>query len=193
MLWGHVKGSLDLGMFLFALSFGALGAAAHCLFYFTGALGAQGEGFDWNRLGWYGPQPPLGAILGALVYVAIRGGLLAASSGASAVNIFGVAAIGAVGGLSASRAYKALLAGSGPLFGPGNRGAGNQGGNQGGNGTQAGNGNPAPAPDQAPAPDPNQVAPDPNQAAGANQGPAANQPIAPDPGAASDGEPLPEG
>ena len=60
-------------MFLFALSFGALGAAAHCLYYFTGALGAQGDGFDWNRLGWYGPQPPLGAILGALVYVAIRG------------------------------------------------------------------------------------------------------------------------
>lgn len=56
--------------------------------YFTGAVSAQGEGFDWNRLGWYGPQPPLGAILGALIYVAIRGGLLAASSGASAVNIF---------------------------------------------------------------------------------------------------------
>ena len=126
-------------MFLFALAFGTLGATAHCLYYFTGALGSKGEGFNWNRLGWYGPQPPLGAILGALLYVAIRGGLLAASSGASAVNIFGVAAIGAVGGLSASRAYKALLGAGGPLFGGGDQGgAGKQGpsAGQGGAGEQ---------------------------------------------------------
>ena len=39
----------------------------------------------------------------------IRAGLLSTSSGASAINMFGVAAIGAVGGLSARRAYGLLL------------------------------------------------------------------------------------
>jgi hypothetical protein len=108
----HVKGSSDLGMFIFALAFGGLGATAHCLYVFTGAIKAgKKPDFGWSRLGWYGPQPPMGAIFGALLYVAIRGGLLAASSGASAVNMFGVAAIAAVGGLSASRAYQRLTGG----------------------------------------------------------------------------------
>lgn len=96
-------------MFLFALAFGALGATAHCLYVFTGSIGGRKPDFRGNRVGWYFPQPALGAILGALLYVVIRGGLLAASSGASAVNMFGVAAIGAVAGLSAPRAYQLLL------------------------------------------------------------------------------------
>lgn len=109
VLDGHVTGSLDLGMFLFALAFGALGATAHCLYVFTGSIGGRKPDFRGYRVGWYFPQPALGAILGALLYVVIRGGLLAASSGASAVNMFGVAAIGAVAGLSAPRAYQLLL------------------------------------------------------------------------------------
>ncbi len=109
VLGGHVTGSLDLGMFLFALAFGALGATAHCLYVFTGSIGGRKPDFRGYRVGWYFPQPALGAILGALLYVVIRGGLLAASSGASAVNMFGVAAIGAVAGLSAPRAYQLLL------------------------------------------------------------------------------------
>lgn len=109
VLGWHVTGSLDLGMFLFALAFGGLGATAHSLYYFTGAIGSKSTGFGWDRLGWYGPQPILGAILGGLLYVVIRAGLLSTSSGASAINMFGVAAIGAVGGLSARRAYGLLL------------------------------------------------------------------------------------
>jgi hypothetical protein len=109
VLGQHVTGSLDLGMFLFAMAFGALGATAHCLYVFTGAIGGSKPDFSRYRIGWYWPQPPLGAILGALLYVAIRGGLLAASSGASAVNMFGVAAIGAAGGISAANAWKRLL------------------------------------------------------------------------------------
>jgi hypothetical protein len=112
VLGGHVMGSLDLGMFLFALAFGGLGATAHCLYYFTGAVGSKSSGFGWNRLGWFGPQPILGAILAALLYVVIRGGLLSTSSGASAVNMFGVAAIGALAGLAAPKAYQLLLSSS---------------------------------------------------------------------------------
>src|SRR5260370_1409936 len=35
ILGRHVKGSSDLGMFIFALAFGGLGATAHCLYVFT--------------------------------------------------------------------------------------------------------------------------------------------------------------
>jgi hypothetical protein len=108
VLGRHVTGSLDLGLFLFALAFGALGATARCLWVFTGAIGGSKPDFLRYRIGWFWPQPPLGAILGALLWVTIRGGLLAASSGASAVNLFGVAAIGAAGGISAANAMKLL-------------------------------------------------------------------------------------
>lgn len=93
---------------MLALAFGALGATAHCLYVLTGAIAGRKPSFAGYRIGWFFPQPILGAVLGALVYVTIRGGLLSTSSGASPINMFTVAAISAIGGLSAPRAYKRL-------------------------------------------------------------------------------------
>jgi hypothetical protein len=108
ILGGHQKGSFDLGMILLALAFGSLGATAHCLYVFLGAVAGKNREFTAYRIGWFFPQPPLGAILGALLYVTARAGLLSSSSGASPINMFGVAAIAAAGGLSAPRAYQRL-------------------------------------------------------------------------------------
>ena len=108
ILGKHQRGSFDLGMILLALAFGALGATAHCLYVFLGAIAGSRPGFNAYRIGWFFPQPPLGAIFGVLLYVTIRAGLLSSSSGVSPINMFGVASIAAVGGLSAPLAYKRL-------------------------------------------------------------------------------------
>jgi hypothetical protein len=95
-------------MLLTAFLFGCLGAAAHGLYMVTAALTSKKPDFGWRRLGWFIPEPPLGGVLGMLVYVVIRGGLLSSASGTSPVNMFTVAGLAAVGGLSASQAYRLL-------------------------------------------------------------------------------------
>lgn len=103
----HQRGSFDLGMLLLALAFGALGATAHALYVFRGAI--NDRDFAWSRLGWFLPQPPLGAVLGMLVFISVRATFVAGSVGAGPTNMFGVAAAAAVAGLSCRRAYERLI------------------------------------------------------------------------------------
>jgi hypothetical protein len=105
VLWWHLHGSLDTGLLLIVLSFGALAAAAHCLYVLSAAVPARD--FSWPRLGWFLPEPILGAILALLLYVLVRAALLSSTS-VNSINLFGAAGIAAAGGISAQATFKKL-------------------------------------------------------------------------------------
>jgi hypothetical protein len=87
---------VDARLLLIALLAGLLGALIHITTSFATYLGNQSFYGSW--ISWYVMRPLIGMILGLLFYFIVRAGLVT-SSGANALNPFGVAAVSGLAGL----------------------------------------------------------------------------------------------
>ena len=90
------KGETDARLLLVAMLAGLLGALVHVTTSFATYLGNQAFYRSW--ITWFALRPVIGMILGLLFYLIVRAGLFT-STGANAVNPFGVAAISGLAGL----------------------------------------------------------------------------------------------
>lgn len=86
----------DARLLLIAMLAGLLGSLVHVTTSFATYLGNRKFYASW--IPWYALRPLIGMTLGLLFYLIVRAGLVT-SSGANAVNPFGVAAISGLAGL----------------------------------------------------------------------------------------------
>jgi len=91
---------------LLVLIAGALGGFIHTATSFADFVGNRSLVTSW--LWWYLLRPLIGSCLAAVVYFAIRAGLITVAQGASALNPFGVVAIAAMSGMFSKQATDKL-------------------------------------------------------------------------------------
>src|SRR5690606_24922755 len=89
--------SRETSMFVVVMAAGALGAVVHVLRSFYWYVGNRALRRSWLVM--YLLLPFVGALLGLIVYLVLRGGLTSPAGGASDVNPYGVTAIAALVGL----------------------------------------------------------------------------------------------
>ncbi len=92
---GVLSGEQALMWFIAAL--GALGGSIHAAKSFSVFAGNRNLVSSW--LWWYLARAPVGAALALALYLALRGGLLAAGQGAASFNVYGLGAIAVLTGL----------------------------------------------------------------------------------------------
>lgn len=85
---------------------GALGGAVHALSSLLAYIG--GRQFDPAWIGWYLCRAPIGAGVGAGIYLALRAGLMPSSSGGSGLSVFGFTAISFLAGMFNTQAIAKL-------------------------------------------------------------------------------------
>lgn len=89
--------SRETSMFVVVMAAGALGAVVHVLRSFYWYVGNRALRRSWLVM--YLLLPFVGALLGLIVYLVLRGGLTSPAGGASDINPYGVTAIAALVGL----------------------------------------------------------------------------------------------
>src|SRR5690606_20582994 len=89
--------SRETSMFVVVMAAGALGAVVHVLRSFYWYVGNRALRRSWLVM--YLLLPFVGALLGLIVYLVLRGGLTTPAGGASDINPYGVSAIAALVGL----------------------------------------------------------------------------------------------
>jgi hypothetical protein len=89
--------SRETSLFVVVMAAGALGAAVHVLRSFYWYVGNRALRRSWLMM--YLLLPFVGALLGLIVYLVLRGGLTSPTGGASDINPYGIAAIAALVGL----------------------------------------------------------------------------------------------
>ena len=88
------------------LAMGAIGGSIHIL---TSAATYIGNNRFYKRwIPWYLVRMPVGMSLALILYMALRGGLLTASTSTADINPYGIAAIAALGGLFSKQATDKL-------------------------------------------------------------------------------------
>lgn len=102
----HFTVSLEVRFLLIAVLSGALGSYVHAATSFVDFLGNRRFVKSWTW--WYLLRPFIGVALALLVYFAVRGGLISATTGANALSPFGVAAIAGMAGLFSKQATDKL-------------------------------------------------------------------------------------
>jgi hypothetical protein len=105
---GHVQLRLPIEtqyLWIVVLS-GALGSYIHIATSFADFLGNRQLYGSW--IWWYLLRPFIGVALALIVYFAVRGGLIGASTGANALSPFGIAAITGMAGLFSKQATDKL-------------------------------------------------------------------------------------
>jgi hypothetical protein len=98
--------SLEVRFLLIAVLSGALGSYIHAATSFVDYLGNRKFVKSWTW--WYLLRPFIGVALALLVYFAVRGGLISATTGASGLSPYGVAAIAGMAGLFSKQATDKL-------------------------------------------------------------------------------------
>lgn len=100
--------NLDRALMILALLSGALGSTLHTIPSFAAFVGDRKLDPSWGW--WYVLRAPVGAILGFIVYVAIRGGILTidANDTSADINPYGVIAIAALSGWFSKKASDKL-------------------------------------------------------------------------------------
>lgn len=100
--------SLDRNLLLLALFSGALGSTLHTMQSFAAFAGDRKLETSW--FWWYVLRAPVGAILGFLIYVATRGGVLSlnVNDASTAINPYGVIAIASLAGWFSKKATDKL-------------------------------------------------------------------------------------
>lgn len=110
LLWGGWleigKVSLEARYLLIVMVAAALGSYVHLATSFADYVGARKLVWSWGW--WYVLRPFIGMALGVIVYFALRAGLLVPSSGAEALNPYGVAAITGMAGMFSKQATDKL-------------------------------------------------------------------------------------
>ncbi|TDD63355.1 IPT/TIG domain-containing protein [Actinomadura rubrisoli] len=89
--------SREAGLFVIVLAAGALGSAVHALRSMYWYVGNRSLRRSWLMM--YLFLPFVGALLGLIVYLVLRGGLTSPTGGASDINPYGITAIAALVGL----------------------------------------------------------------------------------------------
>lgn len=102
----------DQGLIVLALLAGALGAFMHAAQSFAAFVGNRELKLSW--VWWYVLRPPIGSVLGLLLYFVARAGLLGGAS--DSVSPYGVVAIGGLGGWFSKQATNKLAEGFDTLF-----------------------------------------------------------------------------
>jgi len=85
---------------------GALGSYIHLATSFADYLGNRQFVRSWTW--WYVLRPFMGSALALIIYFAVRGGLIAGTSGASELSPYGVAAIAGLAGMFSKQATDKL-------------------------------------------------------------------------------------
>ncbi len=93
-------------LILIVMLTGALGSYIHATTSFVTYIGNRNLFSSW--IWWYILRPFIGMALGLTFYFVIRGGLLATSTGADNVNLFGIAAVAALAGMFSKQATDKL-------------------------------------------------------------------------------------
>lgn len=99
---------IDRALMILALLSGALGSTLHTMPSFAAFVGDRKLDHSW--VWWYVLRAPVGAILGFIVYVAIRGGVLTidANDSSADINPYGVISIAALAGWFSKKASDKL-------------------------------------------------------------------------------------
>jgi hypothetical protein len=107
-LFGKIRWdmSLEMRFLMIAVLGGALGSYIHAATSFVDYLGNRKFVRSWTW--WYLLRPFIGVALALLIYFAVRGGLISASTGASGLSPYGVAAIAGMAGLFSKQATDKL-------------------------------------------------------------------------------------
>ena len=108
LFWGKVAVMLapEQRFLLIVILAGALGSYIHTATSFADFLGNRKLFTSWAW--WYLLRPFIGMALALVVYFAVRGGLIGASTGASGLSPFGVAAIAGLSGMFSKQATDKL-------------------------------------------------------------------------------------
>ena len=85
---------------------GALGACIHMATSFALFAGKSELAASW--LWWYLLRPPIGAALGTVLYLVVRGVMFSTAADAEAVNTFGVLAFAGLAGMFSKQAIEWL-------------------------------------------------------------------------------------
>jgi hypothetical protein len=102
----HFTLSLERRFILIVVLAGALGSYIHAATSFVDYLGNRKFVKSWTW--WYLLRPFIGIALALLIYFAVRGGLISASTGAKELSPYGVAAIAGMAGLFSKQATDKL-------------------------------------------------------------------------------------
>jgi hypothetical protein len=102
----HIFLSMEVRFLLIVVLAGALGSYIHAATSFADFVGNRRCYASWTL--WYVLRPFIGVALSLMVYFAMRGGLIGASTGAEALSPYGIAAIAGLAGLFAKQATDKL-------------------------------------------------------------------------------------
>ncbi len=107
-------------IFIVIVASGAAGGALHTLRSLSWYVGNRNLLWSWVLM--YCLLPFVGALLSAIFYVLLRGGLLSAQTSTGNLNVYGFAAIGALVGLFSEQAVTKLKDVFSNLFSPAEQG-----------------------------------------------------------------------
>ncbi|MFQ6090538.1 MAG: hypothetical protein ACE5LD_03770 [Candidatus Bipolaricaulia bacterium] len=93
-------------LLLLVMIVGALGASIHMMTSFALFAGKSELGASW--LWWYLLRPFIGADLGTILYLVVRGVLFSSRADSEAVNLFGVLAFSGLAGMFSKQAIEWL-------------------------------------------------------------------------------------
>lgn len=108
LFWNKLSFSLSVEtryLLIVAIS-GALGSYIHTATSFADFVGNRRLYASWTW--WYLLRPFIGMALALIVYFAVRGGLIGASTGANVLSPFGIAAIAGLAGMFSKQATDKL-------------------------------------------------------------------------------------
>ena len=116
-LWFHVGAiNQDVQMFLLAICMGAFGSSVYAM---KSIADYKGDGkLTQSWLTFYLVQPPEGAGVAVLLYLALRGGFMAGTSGGGSTNLFSICAMSALAGAFSDTAFAKLSEVFDALFKP---------------------------------------------------------------------------
>jgi hypothetical protein len=109
-------------IFIIVVIAGAIGGAIHSLRSLMWYVGNRNLLWSWVPM--YCLLPFIGALLAAIFYVVLRGGLLTVQTSTTNLNVYGFAAVGAIVGLFSEQAAAKLRDIFSTLFAPAEKGTG---------------------------------------------------------------------
>jgi hypothetical protein len=112
----------DARIFIVVVMAGAIGGAIHSLRSLMWYVGNRNLLWSWVPM--YCLLPVIGALLAAIFYVVLRGGLLTVQTPTSNLNVYGFAAVGALVGLFSEQAAAKLRDVFSTIFAPAEHGSG---------------------------------------------------------------------
>ncbi|HEY6968828.1 MAG TPA: hypothetical protein VJA94_06480 [Candidatus Angelobacter sp.] len=102
----HISVTLEIRYLLIVVLAGGLGSYVHAATSFADFVGNRRCYASWAW--WYVLRPFIGIALALMVYFAVRGGLIGASTGADALSPYGIGAVAGLAGMFSKQATDKL-------------------------------------------------------------------------------------